>query len=184
MNLINLPTDSSDFKKEDKHYRLLGTTIPSISLPNQDANLLKLNRFDTFRLVFFCYSMTGHPEKPLPEDWNNIPGASGCTLQNCSFRDGYDELINKNALPVGASTQSISDIKEMIKRLHIPYDIVSDQNLTLINKLNLPTFSIGDKKFFKRITFVIEKSIIKKIFYPINTPNNHINDVLNWLSKN
>ena len=72
---------------------LLNSALPEISLPTQDGNLLKLNRLDTFRLVIFCYPMTGRPDRSLPENWNSIPGASGCTTQNSSFRDNYDEFI-------------------------------------------------------------------------------------------
>ena len=72
----------------------------------------------------------------------------------------------------------------MTIRLKIPYDIVSDQELKFCSSINLPTFSIKGKKFLKRTTLVIEKSIIKKVFYPIFTPNTHINDVLEWLNNN
>ena len=42
---------------------LLNMNLPSISLPNQYGNILKLNRKDTFRLVIYFYSLTGHPKK-------------------------------------------------------------------------------------------------------------------------
>ena len=75
---------------EDIINNLNQKTLPQISLPNQDGNLLKLNRHDTFRLVIYFYSLTGNPQKKLPKDWNKIPGASGCTLQNSIYRDNYD----------------------------------------------------------------------------------------------
>tara|TARA_B110000263_G_scaffold214657_1_gene199248 strand:- start:546 stop:932 length:387 start_codon:yes stop_codon:yes gene_type:complete len=128
--------------------------------------------------------MTGRPDQPLPENWDAIPGARGCTPQNCSFRDNYDNLIKVNALPIGVSTQSVSDIKEMTNRLHIPYDVISDQELKMASAINLPIFSINEKKFLKRVTLIIEQSVIKKVFYPIFPPNTHINEVLEWLNKN
>jgi len=184
MNLTDLPTNLLKPEQDGACDHLLSTIIPAIPLPSQDGNLLKLNRSDTFRLVIFCYPMTGRPDVPLPNSWNLIPGARGCTPQNCSFRDNYDNLIIANALPVGVSTQSISDIKEMTMRLQIPYDVVSDQELILASAINLPTFSIDDKKFLKRVTMIVEKSVIKKVFYPIFPPNIHINEVLEWLNKN
>lgn len=184
MNLTDLPTKLQKPLQDGACDHLLNLTISDICLPTQDGNLLKLNRSDTFRLVIFCYPMTGHPDFPLPENWNTIRGASGCTSQNCSFRDNYDNLTSANSLPIGVSTQSVSEIKEMTTRLNIPYDVVSDQELKLTSALNLPTFSIGGKKFIKRLTLIVEKSIIKKIFYPIFPPHTHINDVLKWLNKN
>ena len=184
MNLTDLPTNFPEPEQDGACNHLLNLTIPNVSLPSQDGNLLKLNRSDTFRLVVFCYPMTGHPKRTLPKNWDIIPGARGCTPQNCSFRDNYDNLIKLNALPVGISTQSTTDIKEMTTRLQIPYDILSDQELIFQSAINLPTFFIDDKVFLKRVTMIIEKSVIKKVFYPIFPPNEHIIEVLEWLDKN
>ena len=184
MNLTNLPTNLPKPKQDGACDHLLNTKIPDISLPTQDGNFLKLNRIDTFRLVIYCYPMTGHPRRPLPENWDTIPGARGCTPQTCSFRDHYDQIIVNNAVPIGLSTQSVEDLKEMTVRLQIPYDIVSDQQLLFASSLKLPTFSIGNKKFIKRLTLIIEKSVIKHFFYPIFPPNKHIDEVLEWLKNN
>ena len=184
MNFTELPTNLPKPKQDGACDHLLNISIPNISLPTQDGNLLKLDRKDTFRLVIYCYPMTGHPDRPLPEGWNITPGARGCTQQTCSFRDHYDQLIIQNALPIGLSTQSVEDLKEMSLRLHVPYDVVSDQQLLFASALNLPTFSIGDKKFIKRLTLMVEKSIIKHVFYPIFPPDIHIKEVLDWLKKN
>ena len=163
---------------------LKNKNFPNISLPNQDGNLLNLHRIDTFRLVLYFYPMTGRPDRPLPDNWNNIPGAKGCTIQNCSFRDKYDEIITLNAVPIGISSQSVNDNKEMTSRLKIPYDVLSDDKLELSNALNIPTFSVNSKFFLKRITLIVEKKIIKKVFYPINDINKHIEEVLKWLKEN
>ena len=128
--------------------------------------------------------MTGHPERSLPENWDSIPGARGCTLETCSFRDAHDDFISLNAVPIGLSTQSVSDIKEMTTRLLVPYDVVSDEYLTFVNQLNLPTFKIKDKIYVKRLTLIIEKSFIKYFFYPVFPPDLHVNEVLEWLDSN
>ncbi len=161
---------------------LVNKPLPSISLPNQGGNLLKLNRTDTFRLVVYFYSMTGNPNKKLPKNWKQIKGASGCTLENCLFRDNYDKLIQLNALPIGVSTQSLDDIKEMTLRLNIKYDILSDLNLLCTNTLALPTFSIDNKTYIKRITIIVENNIIKKVFYPVVSINKHVDDIIKWLN--
>ena len=184
MKLTDLPTDLPKPEDDGLCNHLLNTSIPDISLPTQDGIPLQLNRQDTFRLVIYFFSMTGHPNKQLPEKWDLVPGASGCTVENCSFRDHYDDLIKNNALPIGISTQSVTDLKEMTNRLVIPYDIISDQELILTNLIKLPTFSIQNKKYIKRLTLIVEKSIIKKVFYPIFPPHNHIDEVLDWLNTN
>ena len=171
-------------ENEDDMNTLKNKNFPNISLPNQDGNLLNLNRLDTFRMVLYFYPMTGRPDRPLPDNWNNIPGAKGCTIQTCSFRDNYDEIISLNAVPIGISSQSIDDNKEMTSRLKVPYDVLSDEKLELSNELNIPTFSVNSKFFLKRITLIVEKKIIKKVFYPVNDINKHIEEVLKWLKEN
>ena len=176
--------DQIAVEKNDICDHLLGKILPKISLPNQNGNSLKLNRSDTFRLAIYCYSLTGHPQKKLPDNWDQIPGAQGCTLENYIFKNNYEKLIEMNCLPIGISTQSVDDIKEMTDRLGVQHDVLSDSNLDLVNDLKLPTFSIGNKTFIKRLTIIVEKNIIRKVFFPIISIDKHINEVLEWLKKN
>ena len=184
MDLTKLPDDLPIPKNDGACNHLTNFTIPPISLPNQDGNLLRLNRLDTFRIVLYCYPMTGRPDRSLPNNWDSIPGARGCTPQTCDFRDNYDEIVSLNAIPIGVSTQPIDDLKEMATRLGVIYDVVSDIDLKFAKKLTLPTFDIEDKVFLKRTTLIIKKSVIKKIFYPIFPPNKHVNEVIEWLKIN
>jgi len=180
MDYNKFPKPENDGKAD----HLLNMCLPDISLKNQQGNLLKIKRSDTFRLILYFYPMTGNPNKNLPLNWNQTPGAIGCTAENCSFRDNYEELIKLNALPIGISTQTTVDIKEMTDRLIIPYDVLSDAQNIILNALNMPYFVIENKFYFKRLTLIVEKNIVKKVFYPIFPPNKHINEVLRWLKEN
>ena len=180
MDYSKFPKPQNDGKAE----HLLNKFLPDISLKNQQGNLLKIKRSDTFRLILYFYSMTGNPNESLPKNWNKTPGAIGCTVETCSFRDNYEELIKLNALPIGISTQTIDYIKEMTDRLAIPYDVLSDSENILLNSLKMPYFEIENKIYFKRLTLIVEKNIVKKVFYPIFPPNKHINEVLQWLKEN
>ena len=180
MDYTNNPRPINDGKADHLHNILL----PDISLKNQQGNLLKIKRSDTFRLILYFYSRTGNPNENLPKNWNQTPGAIGCTVETCSFRDNYEELIKLNALPIGVSTQTIDYIKEMTDRLAIPYDVLSDSENILLNSLKVPFFEIDNKVYFKRLTLIVEKNIVKKVFYPIFPPNKHINEVLEWLKTN
>ena len=44
-------SNTSSLQNESDMNRLKNTNFPNISLPNQDGNLLNLQRLDTFRLV-------------------------------------------------------------------------------------------------------------------------------------
>ena len=160
------------------------SSITSISLLNQEGNFLRLDRSDTFRMILYFFPMTGRPDMPLPENWNSIPGASGCTLETCKFRDKYDDLIGLNAVPIGVTAQTVEHNKEMTKRLGISFDVLSDAKLELKDSLSLPTFSIKNKIYLKRLTLIIEKKIVKKVFYPVYPIDKHVDVVLKWLKEN
>ena len=175
---ISIPVDDAAAN------HLKNLNIPSISLPNQEGNYLRLDRSDTFRMIIYFFPMTGRPDMPLPDNWNKIPGANGCTLQTCKFRDNYDNFISLNAVPIGISTQTVDYNKEMTTRLRVPFDVLSDEKLELKNALGLPTFLVKDKTYLKRLTLIIEKKMVKKVFYPIYPIDKHIDDVLKWLKEN
>ena len=72
----------------------------------------------------------------------------------------------------------------MTNRLSVQYDVLSDYNLELKNALNLPTFSVKNKIYLKRLTLIIEKKIVKKVFYPVYPIDKHIDDLIKWLKAN
>ena len=65
---------------------------------------------------------------------------------------------------IGICSQTVEYNKEMTTRLGIPFDVLSDAKLELKNALNLPTFSIKNKIYLKRLTLIVEK--IVKFFIP------------------
>ena len=72
----------------------------------------------------------------------------------------------------------------MSERLKINFDILSDSNLKCSNKLSLSTFSVSGKTYIRRSTIIVEKNIIKKVFYPVISLNKHVDNVLIWLKQN
>ena len=72
----------------------------------------------------------------------------------------------------------------MTLRLGIQFDILSDSDFECVNKLKLPTFSVEGRTFIKRLTIIVEKNIIKKIFFPVVSINKHVDDVIEWLKAN
>ena len=71
-------------------------------------------------------SATGRPGEPLPDGWDLIPGARGCTPQSCAFRDHHRELADRGDEVYGLSTQTTGYQREMAERLHLPFEVLSD----------------------------------------------------------
>ncbi|MGH9726934.1 MAG: peroxiredoxin, partial [Candidatus Acidiferrales bacterium] len=91
--------------------------VPPVSLETTAGRRVDLSRLSAPRTVVFCYPMTGVPGKALPEGWDMIPGARGCTPQTCGFRDLHRELSVLSVEVFGLSTQSSEYQREMAQRL-------------------------------------------------------------------
>jgi len=125
--------------------------------------------------------MTGEPGVPLPDGWDLIPGARGCTPQACSFRDHQLELKEVGAEVYGVSTQGPEAQREAAGRLHLPFPLLSDAELSLARALNLPTFDMEGKTLLKRVTLILQDGVIEKVFYPVFPPDKNAEEVLAWL---
>lgn len=165
---------------------LVGLHIPDVNLPSTDGSDTNLRKLTESLAVIFFYPATGVPERdpaidPAP-GWDFIPGAAGCTAQACSFRDLYAELKTLGAKIVGISTQPTEEQKEFLTRKSIPFALASDSNLLATRALNLPVFQVGDRVFIKRHTLIVEKGIIRKVFYPVYPTERNAEEVLSWLN--
>ncbi|MEM7738778.1 MAG: peroxiredoxin [Deinococcota bacterium] len=182
MSLTNLPKNLPVPQDDGAADHLLGMTLPDISLLGTDDKVHHLNAFKRY-LVIYIYPMTGRPDVPLPDGWEAIPGARGCTPQSCRFRDHYADLQQHSAQVVGLSTQSTAYQQEAKARLHLPYELLSDTKLQFKHALSLPTFSVETMELYKRLTLIAQDGEIVKVFYPVFPPDQNAADVLAWLEE-
>ena len=182
MNLSKLPIDLPIPKDDGAAKHLEGSRFPNIQLKSTDANLVDMGSLDGWHAIYI-YPMTGQPNVPLPDGWDSIPGARGCTPQSCSFRDYFDELDALNVKVYGISTQTTEYQLEAKRRLHLPFELLSDSQLQLKNTLNLPAFSVAKLELYKRLTMIINNDQIVKIFYPVFPPDKNAEEVIEWLKN-
>ena len=160
---------------------LRGMILPRLALRSTAGQMVYLSDPGSLITVVFCYPMTGVPGKALPEGWDMIPGARGCTPQTCAFRDLHREFVDLGARVFGLSTQTTEYQREMVTRLHVPFEILSDNQFALCDALRLPTFEVDGSRLLKRLTLVVEHGQINAVFYPVFPPNQNANEVLQWL---
>jgi peroxiredoxin len=160
---------------------LPGSTVPAVALPSTLGDRVDLAAAAAERLVVYVYPRTGVPGEPLPEGWDDIPGARGCTPQSCAFRDASDELARRGAALIGVSAQTPAEQAEFAGREHIRYPLLSDHDLVLAERMGLPTFATSGMTLYKRLTFVAEQGRIVKIFYPVFPPDRNADEVIAWL---
>jgi peroxiredoxin len=179
-NPLELPKDLPPPVDDGAAAHLPGLFLPDIALPSTDGSMINLGRLEG-RWVLYIYPMTGRPDVPLPDGWDAIPGARGCTPQACSFRDHYTELKSFNTGVLGLSTQTSEYQREARDRLHLPFQLLSDNALLLKQQLHLPTFIASGMELYKRLTLVIQDMQIVQVFYPVFPPDRNVDDVLAWL---
>jgi len=161
---------------------LRGLILPALSLPTSNGDSLDLADLGAGRTVIYLYPLTGQPGVDLPEGWDAIPGARGCSTEACDFRDHFEELRSAGVDRVfGMSSQDPSYQAEAVERLRLPFDMISDETFALGDALRLPCFAApGHDRLYARLTLVIRDGAIEHVFYPVFPPNTHAQQVLDW----
>jgi peroxiredoxin len=158
--------------------------MPHVTLRSTTNRTIDVGALGPGRTVIYCYPMTGVPGVPLPDGWDLIPGARGCTPQACGFRDHHAELAPLAAAVIGISTQSTEYQQEVATRLHLPFDVLSDTNHLLCNALRLPLFKVAGDANLKRLTLIVRDSTVEACFYPVFPPDQSAQVTINWLRAN
>jgi peroxiredoxin len=182
-NLNELPANLPRPKDDGGARHLKGMALPDLALPSTANRPVNLSRVTAPRTVVYCYPMTGRPGKTLPQGWDDIPGARGCTPETCGFRDHHKDLAKLHAEVFGVSTQDTPYQQEMVKRLEVPFEVLSDEHLAFAHALRLPTFTVEGMTLLKRLTLIVKSNRIEHVFYPVFPPDKHAEEVIAWLSR-
>jgi peroxiredoxin/DNA-binding transcriptional MerR regulator len=182
IDLSHLPDDLPVPHDDGAAAHLVGLRLPSLTLPATDGTAVKLDALGDGRTVLYLYPLTGRPGVDLPDGWDNIPGARGCTPQACGFRDHHEDLSEAGAVRVyGLSSQTGDYQRDLVGRLRLPFSMLSDPGLALRDALDLPTLAAAGNTWFRRLTMIVTDGVIEHVFYPVFAPDRHANEVLDWL---
>jgi peroxiredoxin len=157
---------------------LAGRALPPVKLEATSGEPVDLFAAAEQTLVLYVYPRTGVPGEPLPPGWDAIPGARGCTPENCSFRDHAAGLAELGARVHGLSAQPIEEQREFAERERLPYPLLNDAGLVLAARLGLPTFDVAGMRLYKRLTFIARRGRIERVFYPVFPPDTHVDEVI------
>lgn len=172
-----IPSPSDDGKAD----HLEGMALPDVSLAATKGPMVNLAGLGGIAVIY-VYPMTGRPDQDLPDGWDQIPGARGCTPQSCSFRDHQAELKAHGVGHLfGVSTQSTDYQLEAAERLHLPFALLSDADQALGTALDLPGMEVEGQYLHKRLTMIAVDGVIKRVFYPVFPPDKDAENVINWL---
>ena len=183
-DLTKLPNDLPKPDNDGACDHLLGMMVPSITLPSTKGDSLDVCNSDMSFAVMYFFPMMAVPEKSLPEGWNDVPGARGCTPQNITISHHIQDLQKYDAKTFGISTQPIEELTMLSNLRKFSQPLISDSSLKFREKLGIPTFKVENKIMYKRLTLIVCEFKIIKVFYPVFPPDKHILEILEWLENN
>ncbi len=154
-------------------------SMPLRSTSGRDVDLSAT----TGRVVVYCYPRTGMPGERQSDDWDAVPGARGCTPQSCAFRDLHARFRELGVEVFGMSTQSTEYQQELVERIHLPFEVLSDEGFRFTDAHNLPTFEFEGVRLMKRFTLLLRDGVIEHVFYPVFPTDRNATEVLAWLRE-
>ena len=95
----------------------VGTKAPDFSLPDQNGTVHTLEEYRGKKVVLYFY----------PKD-----STAGCTKQACGFGELYPHFLEKGAVVLGVSKDSVASHKKFEQKYGLPFTILSDVDLEAI----------------------------------------------------
>ena len=95
----------------------IGTKAPDFSLPDQNGTVHTLEEYRGKKVVLYFY----------PKD-----STAGCTKQACGFGELYPHFLEKGAVVLGVSKDSVASHKKFEQKYGLPFTILSDVDLEAI----------------------------------------------------
>jgi DNA-binding HxlR family transcriptional regulator/peroxiredoxin len=160
-------TNAPDEAPAHRIHELTGTRIPADLLLPSTKGPMDVIEETAQATVLFGYPATGRPTK-LPEGWDDIAGATGCTLENKLFAERAADFHAAGIAVHGVSTQRPDEQQTFAELENIPHVLLSDTELTLTAALRLPTFRTGGYERLKRLILIVTPTReIKAVHYPV-----------------
>lgn len=150
---------------------LVGVRVPPLALTGTDGAPRDPVATDRWT-VLYCFPGAYAPApNAYPPGWDAIPGATGCTIESCAFRDRLGAFHERAAEVSGVSTQRPDELAAFAAHERIQFPLLSDADLALAASLRLPTFRAAGADRFKRLMLVVDADrIVRAARYPITDP--------------
>jgi peroxiredoxin len=125
-------------------------------------------------VYFYPGSTTVEPASRSSED----------NLQHRGFRDHREELAADRVAVVGISSEPRSLQGRVYLDLGIEHQLLSDPKLKVAKQLGLPTFCVGGRRFYSRLTLLTgADGTIEHVFYPVSEPGEDSVRVCAWVRE-
>ncbi|MFJ1698667.1 winged helix-turn-helix transcriptional regulator [Streptomyces sp. NPDC088252] len=162
-----MATAAAASKEAARVHALVGTRLPELRLLDHEGTS-RDPVADTPYTVLYCFPGAYARRDAYPPGWAEIPGASGCTLESCTYRDQLAEFTAAGASVRGVSTQRPDEQRAFAEAERLRFLLLSDAELDLAAALRLPTFRAVGTSRLKRLTLVVDRDrTIREALYPV-----------------
>lgn len=139
----------------------IGTKAPDFQLPDQNGVVHTLKEYAGKKVVLYFYSKDN---------------TAGCTKQANGFGELYPQFLEKGAVILGVSKDSVASHKKFEEKFQLPFTLLSDPELQAIKAYDV----WGEKKLYGKVsmgiirtTYLIdEKGIIIKAMGKVRAADN------------
>ena len=149
--------------------------VDDFELQNQDGKTVHLSDYKKSPVVLFFYPRADTP---------------GCTIESCGFRDAFEKFQKAGIVVLGISRDTVKDQKKFKDKYGLPYDLLADPEMVLIQRYGL----LKDKMMYgkpvtgvARTTYLIGADTGKGQrllhVFPQVTPQGHAEEVLALLKS-
>ncbi len=139
----------------------IGTKAPAFSLPDQNGTVHTLEEYKGKKVVLYFY----------PKD-----NTSGCSKQACGFAELYPQFMEKGAVVIGISKDSVASHKKFEEKFGLPFTLLSDPELQAIQAYDVwkeKTMCGKTSMGVVRTTYLIdEEGVISKAFGNVKAAEN------------
>ena len=134
------------------------------------------------RTMVVIYPWTGRPGLPNPPEWDDLLGAHGSTPQLEGLRDQYGAFQAAGVRVIAISGQTTEHQRELVDRLGLPFDVLSDVDGALRAAWTLPAFGPDKAPLLRRMTLTVRDGTIEHCVYPVHPPAAHAEEMLTWMA--
>ena len=117
----------------------VGTKAPEFTLPDQNGDMRSLADYRGQKVVLYFY----------PKDMT-----SGCTKQACAFGELYPQFLEKSAVVLGVSKDTVQSHKKFEEKYGLPFTILADPEKEVIQAYDV----LGEKKMYGKTTIGVIRS--------------------------
>lgn len=138
-----------------------GIKAPDFKLPDKNGKLRTLEEFKGKKVILYFYSRDN---------------TAGCTKQACGFGELYPQFLEKNAVVIGVSKDSVASHMKFSDKYELPFILLSDKELEAIKAYDVwqeKTMCGKTSMGVVRTTYLIdEEGNIEKVFAKVKAVDN------------